>query len=148
MSEIGNFKSKLFGGFDRQDVSDYIKQLASERNCLTEKCDELEAGMSALLERAEEAEKTAEEQKRRTDEYLVCARESVVRELTELLEKYESVRSDMEVTTSHIRCELTRLGDGLSLLTEVFRKAGDRFSELKGIVERGEDNMMQEQNAE
>ncbi len=146
MSESGNFRSKLFGGFNRQDVSDYITHLAAQRNSLQEKCEKLEAESAALHERADEAERKAEEQKRLTDEYIINVRESATRELNELLEKYEAVRSDMEVTTAHIRCELTRIGDGLSLLTEVLGRAGDRFSELKDFIGNGEG--AEENNAE
>ena len=48
MAETGSFRSKLFGGFDRKDVADYIERLAAERNDSIVKTRDLEVKVEQL----------------------------------------------------------------------------------------------------
>jgi len=134
MAETGNFKSRLFGGFDRQDVSDYITTLARERNRLRTEVETLRSENEALKARAEAAEASAEAEKRRAEDFVISERAAARDELQTLCDKYAEVRSDLDVTATHVRCEILRLADNLTLLTGVFGQAGERFEELRGLV--------------
>ena len=138
MGETGNIRGKLFGGFNRQDGSDYITALASERNMLRKQNEKLQADMEALHLRTAEAENMALAEKQRADEFIIKERSEAEAELRELCEKYENVRSDMEVTARHVKAELEKLENSLSLLTDIFTKAGERFDELHNIVKNME----------
>ena len=141
----GRFRTSVFGGFDRGDVVDYLEKIAGERNEYKERAQKLEDDLNAEREdfgarlRNIEAElKTAREEldaaEKRAEEVRVSAVSDAVRILDELKDKYDNVRTDMEVTTNHLRCELIRLGDSLSLITSVFSKTGERFNELSEYI--------------
>ena len=134
MAETGNFKSRLFGGFDRQDVSDYITAPARERNRLRTEVDRLRAENEELRQRAAAAEETAETERLRAETFVITERAAAAGELQKLCDRYAEVRSDLDVTATHVRCEILRLADSLTLLTGVFGQAGERFSELRGLV--------------
>ncbi len=55
MAVTGNMRSKLFGGFDRHDVSKYVVTLANERNELKARVEQLEAENEALRRSLQEA---------------------------------------------------------------------------------------------
>ena len=59
--EKGNFKSRVFGGFNRHDVIDYIETLATERNELSRENERLRGQVEALEERLEEVSQPAPE---------------------------------------------------------------------------------------
>lgn len=130
-----NFKTKLFGGFDRRDVIAYIEKLAAQRNKYQTTSKKLENQMNDLYNKLAEAEHDIEEANRRVVEINIAALEDAAKTITELQEKYESVRSDMEVTATHIKGELTRVGDTLMLMSSVLNTAGQRFADLRSIVE-------------
>ena len=69
MAVTGNMRSKLFGGFDRHDVSKYVVKLANERNELKARVEQLEAENEALRASLQEAvaEIDAEETEERGD---------------------------------------------------------------------------------
>ena len=47
-TDINRFRGKIFGGFNRRDVADYIEMLAADRNRLKAKVDELEGQVRSL----------------------------------------------------------------------------------------------------
>ena len=55
MAVTGNMRGKLFGGFDRHDVSKYVVTLAKERNELKARVEQLEAENEALRASLQEA---------------------------------------------------------------------------------------------
>lgn len=146
MGEVsGRFRTSVFGGFDRSDVVAYLERIAGERNEYKEKAEKLEDELDAARGEYGEKLRNIERELKAAREELSSAQQDAeavrisavadaVRILDELRDKYDSVRTDMEVTTNHLRCELTRLGDSLSVITSVFSKTGERFSELSEYV--------------
>jgi len=57
----GNFRKSLFGGFNRQDVADYVAKLAEERNGYKQRAEKAEEELAALREQALPAEEPAPE---------------------------------------------------------------------------------------
>ena len=55
------FRKKLFGGFNRGDVSRYILSLAEERNAQAERADALEKAVSELQDEAERLRSSLDE---------------------------------------------------------------------------------------
>lgn len=146
--ETCNFKTRLFGGFDRRDVIAYIEKLAAQRNKYQVSSKKLEDQMVELREKLTEAENEIAEANRRIVEINIAALTDAARTITELQDKYESVRSDMEVTATHIKGELIRVGDTLMLMSSVLNTAGQRFADLRLIVDKEKNDLLNSESAD
>lgn len=142
--ETEGFKRRLFGGFDKRNVVEYIEKLAEERNALQderitlrEENQALRERLSALEEQASapvpepspeppappEREQSAPDPKRASDE---DAREI----LTELKTRYDALCADIRINVSQTSSDVERLGKKITLLTEALEAAGRQLSEL------------------
>ncbi len=117
------FRKKLFGGFNRGDVSRYILSLAEERNAQAERADALEKAVSELQDEAERLRSSL-------DEALKALEKSEL-----ALQPAES--SGTEKPAASARVHLTRLGDALApaakkltRLTAVVRSAPRKLPRL------------------
>ena len=132
--ETGNFKSRLFGGFDRHDVIEYIEELAAERNALQRENEELRAQLDEAMEMepavstdlGEDAAKSVEQYKKQKSEILAKTKET----LCDLWEKYDSVCGDLKVNVTQIQGELTDMGVLLGGLVDSMASVGLRLKEL------------------
>jgi len=176
------FRGRLFGGFDRRDVVDYISRLADERNQaiverdqLFERVAQLEEELAALtgepddvpeteepeIDASETEEPLPETQKEehaaapddapdRIPEEAMRAvftemfqnmKGNAVKETDEIVgdleERYASLKTDMEVTAAHMRCELKKMSDYLSSVTEAFSNTEKKIGELRQSVSDG-----------
>lgn len=129
--EKGNFRSRIFGGFDRQDVATYIERLSAERNELKSRCGELERKLEETTEQLRAAEENADEEARKAAEFKLSVVEDAVQQIEQLELKHKEVSTDMNVTVEHVKGELQRAGDNLTLMKGVFESLSDRFTELK-----------------
>lgn len=64
-NETGNFRTSTFGGFNRQDVSDYIEKLSLDRNRYKDKSEELAEKVDTMQERIDELTKRLTEMESR-----------------------------------------------------------------------------------
>lgn len=140
-NEIGNFKNKLFGGFDRHDVVNYIEEIAAARNQYRQEAETLREQVEELTARVETAE-SAEERARadaadadhRAEEIRITAVQDAAAALADLEEKYREIRMDMEVTAAHVRCELTRIGESIQGLLQAFTTTEEKISALRASL--------------
>ena len=150
--ETGNFKSKIFGGFDRDDVVSYIEQLASERNQLLEENEKLRdenEALKASLQNGENTEPALEnitlDEKTEPVPNLEELRAEVQEERRALLaeaasvfdqvsEKYTIVQNDLETTADHLRAELAGMLDKISVLSTALNSSGVRLADIRSKV--------------
>jgi len=133
--EIKNFKHKIIGGFDQNDVIDYITDLAAQRNSYEEENGVLKTELDEIRQKLSQSETELQDALRQITEVKVTALSDASSALSDLEGKFDNVRSDMEVTVAHIKSELSKIGDTLSLMSSVLDTTGKRFSELHGIVD-------------
>ena len=138
--ETGNFKSMLFGGFNRRDVIDYIEVLAAERN-------ELQKENEHLLEQLELASETnlnnstddaasvgsdnaiqdeLKEYRKKVDQILSDAK----RELAEIKNKYDLVSSDLKINVTQATGDLASMGSQLESLLDMMSAASSKLTQL------------------
>lgn len=130
--EKGNFRGKLFGGFDRRDVISYIEdsakaynQLSDERDRLASEKEGLEAAMDELRDDSEAALNALREQKEaelaslraendllrkelEAEKVKTLARKGkelaeVEEVLNNILEKCARVKADLDINLTHTR---------------------------------------------
>lgn len=134
--ERGNFKSRVFGGFDRRDVIGYIEKLAAERNALSRENQALREKLEALEDRVNDtpeevvsqAESDIEEKRRELD----CAIEEVRGMLSDINREYSNICGDININVTQAGHELSVMSDKLNKLSELLTSAGGRLEELSG----------------
>ena len=131
--EKGNFKGRVFGGFNRHDVIDYIETLAAERNTLARENERLRGKIEALEERLETpsdrpepeapacaAAEALEEERRE----LRRAAQEALRALREVKSQYDTVCADIKVNASQdFRAPLAPPGRGWRPSARTWRKS-------------------------
>lgn len=136
--ETGNFKTKMFGGFNRRDVASYIESLAQERNTLLEENEKLTAELEQLRN-AQAAAQSSEEPEAAPAASAESAKETLdeaAELLKELKAAYDAIKSDIDVSTSHAKCELTKLSDTMTSLNNIFSNYGARLDELEAKLKK------------
>ena len=130
MGVTGSFRGKLFGGFDRKDVSDYITALAAERNELKKKCECLEAETESLREKLAASEELLELERIRASEYIISARADALRELESLCAKYEDIKTSTAGASAQICRELAEMCASFSDLDDTLGGTGAKLNEI------------------
>lgn len=140
--ERGNFKGRVFGGFNRHDVIDYIETLAAQRNELSRDNEKLREQVEALEERLDaeippinEPEAEREDGRRELRDALEEARQV----LSGVKSEYDAICTDIKINaaqTNHelklIAAKLTGLQDSLSAAGERLEAIGAELSEETG----------------
>lgn len=196
----GNFRGRVFGGFDRKDVAAYISKVARETNDYKEECAklrcenrELSSGIegltgqiSALNAKNEELKSEIERLEARSEE-TDCLKDTIAAMqakidgdaeiisgyekmkgrlselevealkraqdietramseykrimdkvgeiITSLKSEYEEIRSGTEVTAAHLRGEMNRMGERISLVNSVLEKTAGDFDSLDSLI--------------
>ena len=143
--ENGNFRSRLFGGFDRSDVIKYIEKLAEERNSLRMENERLQEQAAQLEEqlsgknaegdsRILQLEAQLEEERTKSCEAWEATLADVENAVRELRQKYEEIRSDMDINLTQTRCEITKAGECVDRMYAAFESAGTRLDEIEKTV--------------
>lgn len=148
--ERGNFKSRVFGGFNRHDVIDYIETLAGERNALAQENERLRGKIDALTERLEEALAPEPEQDEQTSEPepeadgLSRARDALAQArgvLSDVKREYDAVCTDIKINATQTDRELNQISLRLRGLRDSLAAAGERLEALgAGLHEEAEEN--------
>lgn len=129
------FKTQVWG-FDRSDVMDYIESLAIERNKYMALSGDSEARIQELEDEVARLRKDMEGLSNELKSFKLTEVGDARGAIDELERVYDDVRSDMDVTSTHISGELHRLGDTMSLLSQTLSKTGARFGELRGALDQ------------
>lgn len=149
MGEKGNFRGRLFGGFDRQDVIDYIESVSikknlseKERDDLREELDrcrsrvyELESEKADLRSEIEELRKELEQERDRTATYKAEKLREADEVVDKILAEVGEMKADVTINLTNAQCELKRLDKALSAVSSVFTDAEAKISALKGEID-------------
>lgn len=130
--EKGNFKSRVFGGFNRHDVIDYIEGLARERNDLLRDNQNLRGKIEALEERLDAAQEQAEPDESDRD-IAAKALEETRGILEDVRRQYDGVCGDLNINVTQAAHELGVVNAKLSALQDTLKTAGER---LDAVSER------------
>ena len=124
--EIKIFKRELVGGFDRQDVIEYIERQAKEKQRLKEDAAAAGREIGALQQQITALDAEVKNVKTQAMNETEAA-------LAELMESYLAVKSDIEAITGSIKNELSLIGDALARLSGILENAGTK---LKAAVKQ------------
>lgn len=137
--EIEFFRKRFVGGFNRQDVINYITKLAQERNDFREAKEKAEQDALALSAEVDGLRDEVEKVRREGREYRVAALDAAVNTFTDLESAFGNLCSDMETTTESIFTELDQARRTISSLPDVLKRAGDGIKLLKSACETEKD---------
>lgn len=137
--ERGNFKSRVFGGFNRHDVIGYIEALAKERNDLKRENVALRGKVEALEDRLAGCAPAEDDACAAPDlpdqETLVRARvEEVLRNahaaLAEVRDAYDALSGDIRQSVGETAAELMSLAEKLGKLQAALQEGEERLEAL------------------
>ena len=126
--EIEYFRKRFVGGFNRQDVIDYIAKLAQERNDWCEAKERADRDVQALSNEVAtlrlELEK-ARQEARESREYKAAMLESVAVTVSKLEAAFEHVRLDFDTTVESICTEFDQARKTITSLPGHLARAGE-----------------------
>jgi len=134
------FRGQFIGGFNRSDVLEYIKDLSAERNALAEENARLRGQIDSLEEQVRniptpEPVETDTQAEPETDgkarEEVDAAVMQADAALDEIGRKYEIICADIEVNTSHMKCEMDSVAERFENLNAALKSAGRDISGLR-----------------
>ena len=137
--EIKFFRKRFIGGFNRQDVVDYITELAWQRDenlALKEKAEE---ETKALAKMVETLKNECEESKRLAEEYKSEVLNSARRTLEEFEVSFEKLCVGFEEESANICAQLEAARKIIAIVPGALKEAGTKFSTLRALLEEGND---------
>ena len=135
--ERGNFRGRLFGGFNRKDVINYIEALAEERNKLAQENAQLKEQMEAIAE-SQQASEISENDNRdiqEKSEYVkVEPSVNCGGAAAEIRETVLQMRNSIEAFQRDIRINVINAQSEIADITA-------KFTEILGAVESVEERL-------
>ena len=125
--EISYFRKRFLGGFNREDVIDYIEKLAQERNKLQAEKDRAEQKVQSLTGELETLRVEIEEARKSEFE----DRENKIAAVIAALKTF----SDLETTLSNLNSDIFNIS---KRAREEFKTARQDIAELPGILEQAD----------
>lgn len=136
--EKGNFRGRVFGGFDRQDVIDYIESLATERNSLSRENQALQERLWELEERASAPAGESDSASGQRQE--ICAALEEARELLRSVKReYDALCADVKINATQAEGELMTISTRLSGIQAALGSAGEKLEEIGSRLEISEE---------
>jgi len=137
--EIRFFRKRFIGGFNRQDVIDYITELAQEREknlALREKAEQdvwaLEAEIMSLRRERDEALRLA-------NDYKSVVVDAARKTLADFEVSFENLCAGFEEESACICAQLESARNVIAILPGALAETGARFSRLRALLEEGSD---------
>jgi len=134
--DISFFRKRFLGGFNREDVVDYIEKLTQERNRLREAKDTSEQDilllaeeLNSLRQEIEEARRAEyEERKQKIDSVA-----AVLQAFTQIETSLTAMNIELHALTERARNELGEARATIARLPEMLDQADDRFAQLLSL---------------
>lgn len=137
ISERGNFRTNLMGGFNKTDVVEYITELAAELNKYkkeaAEKSEELEAlknEKETLAMKIEELEETIKDGELQESKIKESAKKRALEVISGIEKKYGEICAQLDENTTKIKGELAGLSAGIDRISEEVQETSQRFDDL------------------
>ena len=136
--EIEFFRKRFVGGFNRQDVVNYISKLAQERNEWREAKEKSDQDVQAFTDEIAmlrlEIEK-ARREVRESREYKVAALEAALMTFSKLETAFENMRADLDTTIESICTELDQARKTVTSIPNFLARAEEGIKELQAACE-------------
>jgi len=133
--EIKFFRKRFIGGFNRQDVIEYVAGLSMERDEYIAAKERAERYAQMLSEEIVALKHELKEAIRVASEYKTNVLDSAITILAELESNYRDVRAEIEVTSADICAELDVARNAVTAVPTTFRHAGEQFSKLWAVLD-------------
>ena len=133
--EINNFRKRFFGGFNRQDVVDYVAKLAQERNELSKARDKAIRDAKELAAEVASLRIELDEAKKAVGEYKNKAIEAASRTFSELESAFESLHDEVESASAGARAKLEEVHGAIASAPSVLITAKSKLAELREMIE-------------
>lgn len=137
--EKGNFRGRVFGGFNRQDVIDYIEELATERNALARENQELQERLWELEDRPPEPAPDETGSVRAERDELVRAIDEARTLLRSVKSEYDALCADVKINATQAEGELRTISSRLSGIRTSLGRTGERLEEISSKLETKEE---------
>jgi len=132
--EISYFRKRFFGGFNKQDVVDYIVKMAQERNGLEDEKNKITKDVQLFADEVSSLRKKINEMQRQMDddrekkEAIFKTADNTCAELEEIFQKYIE---EIEAAVAAINESFANAGASIAKVPETLAQAGGAFKELR-----------------
>jgi len=138
--EINYFRKRFFGGFNREDVVEYIAKLARERNEFSAAKDKAVQDARVLAGEVAALRNELEETRQAMVKYKAETLEAAIRAITELEYSFGSLRGEIVMATKKIFAEISVAQDIITSAPSVLDRAAERCAELRTTLASGRAN--------
>ncbi|MCL2151662.1 MAG: hypothetical protein FWH57_01690 [Oscillospiraceae bacterium] len=139
--EIKCFRKRFIGGFNRQDVIDYIAVLAKESDTNRALKEKAEQDMKGLVTEIASLKRERDEAKRLAGEYKSEVLEAAKKTLEEFEVSFNSLSEGFEKESASICEQLEAARNIIAILPSALKRTGERFGKLRAILEEGQDTV-------
>ena len=132
--EIEFFRKRFVGGFNRQDVVNYISKLAQERNDYREAKEKADQDIHALNDYIATLRieiDALKQEVREGREYKVAALETAANTITGLEHAFEDLCGKLETAAQSVYTGLDKARDTVAALPAMLSRTGDEIKELR-----------------
>ena len=139
--DVNSFRSRFFGGFNREDVVDYIAKLAQERNELEVAKTKAENDLYALtLEIETIRSEVAEARRVMTEDYerKISLFETAADSFAEYEDSFRALCADIGAAATGVFTVMQNAGDITARMPTLLSQAVARFGVLRSRFESGE----------
>ena len=146
--ESNYFRKSFIGGFNREDVVDYITELARERNELAEAKAKAESDVQRLTHEIEILHAETEQTKRKLEEEYT-QKSSVLRAAGYIFSEFEAefnaMRIEMEAAASGVFAELEKARGSVSKIPTILKQVRERFDGLRAEFDKDKSEEVEEE---
>jgi len=133
--EVNFFRKKFIGGFNRQDVVEYVTKLAKERNEMSAERDKALQSLRALEAETAAVRTELDDLRKSIGDYKVKALLDAAERLSELEEGFNQLQLEVGKATADVRAELESAVTTVSGVPSIFKWAGEKINELKSTLD-------------
>lgn len=147
-NEKGNFRSSLFGGFNRRDVADYIEKLSAERNkykakseSLEDKIEKMQDDIDLLTKQLAETVTQLDEARQEPLDLQLTAFEDAVAAVTDFRDIFSGAAAEIGALSISTNDNLSQLNAYLESIPITADETGakintiiDRLNQLKNEI--------------
>lgn len=132
--EIGFFRKTFLGGFNKQDVSEYIAKQANEKNDVTKAKDMAEQDAAALAAEVTELRLALDKAKQDAKTYKVKALEAAERTIADLETAIKNMRAEVETKNADVCAALDEVKEKITGISSIFDNADEKLEDLKSML--------------
>ena len=132
--ELSYFRKRFFGGFNRQDVVDYVAKLAKERNELRIAKDKAIEDTQSLNDEIATLRLELDEARQEASRYKTEALESAIKTFSVLEADFVYLRKELESAADGVRAELESACGTIAAVPTVLERAEVRVAELRATL--------------